>query len=209
MKVVLYGATGKAGSRILQELLKRGHHVSAVTRDPKKLAPAEGLVIVTGDLSDVSSIAKTIEGVDAVMSAYAPPFDHTDDLVEVTKRLIEAVGSNGTRRLLVVGGAGSLEVSPGVTLIDSGYLPADWLGIARSHSKALAVYRSSDIDWTVLSPSAYFGPGERTGKFRLATETLLSNEKGESIISMEDYAIAMVDELENGQYRRKRFTVGY
>ena len=109
----------------------------------------------------------------------------------------------------MVGGAGGLQVSPGVSLINSGKLPPEWLPIARSHVKALELLRSSDIDWTCLSPSAYFGPGERTGKFRLDSDSLLTAENGESTISMEDYAIAMVDELENAKHRRQRFTVGY
>lgn len=209
MKVVLYGATGRAGSRILQELLSRGHSVVAAARDTKSLEPAVGLTFITDDLSDVSRISEIIGGADAVISAYAPPPDNTDELVAVTERLIEAVKRSGVPRLLVVGGAGGLDVAPGISLVDSGHLPPEWLSIASSHIRTLNVLRASPIDWTYLAPSAYFEPGTRTGKFRLGTDTLLSNDKGESRISMEDYAIAMVDEIENPRHRRQRFTVGH
>ena len=109
----------------------------------------------------------------------------------------------------MVGGAGSLEVAPGVTLIDSGYLPSEWLAIAKVHSKALEVLKASSVNWTNLSPAGYFDPGKRTGHFRLGKDNLITDEKGESRISMEDYAIAMVDELENRQHERSRFSVGY
>jgi putative NADH-flavin reductase len=209
MKVVLYGATGRAGSRILHELLSRGHRVLAIARDAAKLEPAEGLVVGEDDLSDAAKTAGVITGADAVISAYAPPTTNTDELVRVTKLLVEAVAKSGVPRLLMVGGAGSLEVAPGVSLIDSGHLPPEWLAIARSHSAALDVLRSSKIDWTNLCPAAYFDPGERTGKFRLGVDNLISDEKGESKISMEDYAIAMVDELENPRHSKQRFSVGY
>lgn len=209
MKIVLYGANGKAGSRILRELLSRGHHVLAIARDAAKLVPADGLVVGADDLSNAAKTAEVITGADAVISAYGPPLDKSDELVQVTKLLVEAVAQSGVPRLLMVGGAGSLEVAPGVSLIESGHLPPDWLPIARSHSVALDVLRSSKIDWTSLSPAAYFGPGERTGKFRLGSDNLISDEKGQSLISMEDYAIAIVDELENPRHRRQRFSVGY
>ncbi len=209
MNVVLYGASGHAGSRILKELLSRGHHVTAVVRDTSKLQPVPGLAIKQDDLSNVGKIAAIIRGADAVVSAYAPPQDNTDALVGVTERLAEAVKQAGVPRLIVVGGAGGLNVAPGVSLIESGHLPEVWVSIATSHVRALNVLRASDIDWTYLAPSAFFEPGERTGKFRLGTSDLLTNEKGESRISMEDYAIALVDELEHPSHREQRFTVGY
>ena len=209
MKIVLYGATGRAGSRILGELLSRQHEVLAAARDPKSLSSKDGVAVGTDDLTDAGVTAKIIKGWDVVVSAYAPPQDRTDELVAVTERLIEAVRLSGVPRLVMVGGAGGLLVAPGVTLIDSGHLPAEWLPISLSHHKALQVLRSSDIDWTYLAPAAYFEPGVRTGKFRLGTDELIADEKGESRISMEDYAIALVDELENPRHRRQRFSVGY
>jgi uncharacterized protein len=209
MNILLYGATGSAGSRILTELLSRGHHVTAVARDPGKIAPATGLSVKQDDLSDVDKIAATIQGSDAVVSAYGPPSDKTDEIVDITRREVAAVKKAAVPRLIVVGGAGGLDVAPGVSLIDSGHLPEQWMPIAKAHVRALDVLRSSDIDWTYFAPAAFFGPGERTGKFRLGKDTLISNDKHESRISMEDYAIALVDELERPAHRKQRFTIGY
>ncbi|HWW22875.1 MAG TPA: NAD(P)H-binding protein [Edaphobacter sp.] len=208
MNVVVYGATGNSGSEIVKELLARGHKVTGVARHVDKLKDKPGVTAKTDDLSDVDKIAEIIKGADAVVSTYQPPPDKTDALVDVTKRQIEAVKKVGGR-LVVVGGAGLLEVAPGTTLIKSGYLPAEYMPIATSHEKALGVLRASDIDWTYLSPAAYFVPGERTGKFRLGTKELVSDAKGESKISFADYAIALVDELEKPAHRKGSFSVGY
>jgi putative NADH-flavin reductase len=209
MNVVVYGATGNSGLEIVKELLPRGHKVTGVARKVDSLKAEPGLTIKTDDLLNVDAIVGIIKGADAVVSAYAPPADETDALIAVTERQIAAVKKGGGPRLVVVGGAGLLEVASGVTLIKSGYLPAEYLPIATSHEKALGVLRTSDIDWTYLSPGAYFVPGERTGKFRLGTKELVSDAKGESKISFADYAIALVDELEKPAHRRASFSVGY
>ena len=207
MKVILYGATGNVGKRILSELTQRGHKVTAVARNVS--AVPTGVDARQDDLSSVDRIASIIAGADAVVSAYGPPPDDTDQLVAVTERQIAAVRKAGNVRLIVVGGAGSLEVAPGVSLLASGHLPAAWVPIATSHDKALKLLQSSDINWTYFSPAAYFEPGERTGKFRLGTNELISDAKGESRISMEDYAIALMDELEKPAHERARFSIGY
>jgi putative NADH-flavin reductase len=210
VKVALYGATGKSGSRILKELVTRGHQVIAIVRTPAKLPqPAPGVLIKQDDLSDPKKIAAAVDGAEAVISAYAPPQDDVDAIVGVTQRQVAALNHGSKVRLIVVGGAGGLNVAPGVTLIDSGYLPEPFLPIAKAHTKALNVLRASTIDWTYLAPAAYFEPGARTGKFRLGTDELIANEQQESRISMEDYAIALVDELEKPQHRRQRFSIGY
>ena len=209
MHIALYGATGKSGSRILSELLSRGHQVTAVVRDPAKVVSRPGLTVVEGDVSSAEFIASKIAGADAVVSAYAPPPDDTDQLLPVTERFIAAAQQTGLPRLLVVGGAASLEVAPGVTLLASGHVPAEWLPIATSHAKALDLLKKSTINWTYFSPAAFFEPGERTGKFRLGKDTLIANEQHDSRISMEDYAIALVDELESPKHERARFTIGY
>jgi uncharacterized protein len=178
MNVVVYGATGNSGKEIVKELLSRGHAVTGVARKVSSLKAEKGLTVKTDDLSKVDGIVGVIKGADAVVSAYAPPPDNTDALIGVTEREIEAVKKAGAKRLLVVGGAGLLEVAPGVTLIKSGHLPAEYLPIATSHEKALGVLRASDINWTYLSPAAYFVPGERTGKFRLGTKELVADERG-------------------------------
>jgi hypothetical protein len=217
MKIVLYGATGKAGSRILTELLGRGLEVVTVVRHPKKLPPAVGLTVQEGDLSSVDAIAKAISGAEVVISAYGPPPDKPEELVEVTKRELAAVqrvsqqasSPEHAPRLVVVGGAGSLLVAPGMTLVSTPDFPAVWKPIALAHEKVLELLRASSIDWTYLSPSAIFEPGKRTGSFRLGQDELLTAADGKSHVSMEDYAIALADELEQPQRRRQRFTVGY
>jgi putative NADH-flavin reductase len=209
MNVSLYGATGNAGSRILGELLNRGHQVTAIVRDPAKLPLQPGLTVRKGDLTDIAAIAEAVRGTPAVISAYGPGLNAPGDLVGATEHLVAGLKQAGVSRLLMVGGAGSLEVAPGVQLVDSGYLPEEWKPIALAHRDALAILRSSDLDWTSLCPAAYFEPGQRTGVFRLGQDNLVANEKGDSRISFEDFAIAMVDELENHAHPRQRFSVGY
>jgi putative NADH-flavin reductase len=210
MRVVVYGATGNSGREIVKELLSRGHEVVAVARNVAAVPAQPKLTAKSGDLSDVDKIAETIAGADVVVNAYAPPPDNTDALVEVSKRQIEAVKkAGGKARLIVVGGAGLLEVAPGVSLIKSGHLPAEYMAIALSHEKTLGALRGSDINWTYLSPAAFFVQGERTGKFRLGTKELVADAKGESRISFQDYAIALVDEIEKPKHERASFSVGY
>ncbi len=207
MEIVLYGATGNSGQRLLHELTTRGHDVTAVARDISKLPSTAKAV--QDDLSSVDAIASVIAGADVVVSAYAPPKDDTDALLGVTERQIAAVRKAGKARLIVVGGAGLLEVAPGVTLIASGYLPEAFLPIAKSHEKALSLLKASDVNWTYFSPAAYFVPGERTGKFRLGTTNLIADEKGDSRISFEDYAIAVADEIEKSTHERGQVSIGY
>ncbi|QHS50731.1 NAD(P)-dependent oxidoreductase [Edaphobacter sp. 12200R-103] len=210
MNIVVYGATGNAGSEIVKELLRRGHKVTGVARNVDSLKDQPGVAAKTDNLSNVDRITEVIKGADAVVSAYQPPADNTDALIDVTKRQIDAVKKAGVARLIVVGGAGQLEVAPGVTLIKSGYLPAEYMPIALSHEKAAEVLKaSSGINWTYIAPAAYFVPGERTGKYRSGTNNLVSDEKGESRISFADYAIALVDEVEKPQHERALFSVGY
>lgn len=207
MKIVLYGATGNSGQRILQELTNRGHDVTAVARNTSKVPST--VRAVKDDLSNVDAIASVVRGADVVVSAYAPPQDDTDAIVGVTERQIAAVEKAGGARLIVVGGAGLLEVAPGVTLIASGYLPEAYLPIAKSHEKALGVLKGSDIIWTYFSPAGFFEPGQRTGKFRLGTTNLIANEKGDSRISLEDYAVALADEVEKPAHERGQLSIGY
>ncbi|HLI76149.1 MAG TPA: NAD(P)-dependent oxidoreductase [Acidobacteriaceae bacterium] len=209
MRVALYGATGRAGSRILKELVARGHHVVALTREPQSASEDANVEWRVDDLSDEAHIARAIQGADAVISAYAPPQDNTDALVMVCQRLAQAVQQSHIPRLLVVGGAGSLEVAPGVTLLQSGMLPPEWVPIAASHSKALDALKATSINWTYVAPAAMFEPGKRTGTYRTDRTKLLTDARGESRISMEDYAIAMVDELERPSHPRERFAVAW
>jgi putative NADH-flavin reductase len=214
MKIALFGATGTIGQRILREALERGHYVTAIARNPSRISEKnEKLQTATGDATDADSIAKAVAGHDVVISTIGPsqPEDNLNIVIDAAHSLLEGLASAGVKRLLIVGGAASLEVAPGVLLIDSPDFPAAWKGIAQAQSDALEVYRSTqtDIDWTYISPAALIEPGERTGKYRTSDNQLVVNEKGESKISTEDYAVALLDEVENPQHRRKRFTVAY
>jgi len=202
MKIALIGASGNAGSRILDELVRRGHSVTAIVRNPEKIAQNPKVAARAGDVFDQASLANLLKGHDAVISSVH--FTASDP-----RKLIEAVRASGVNRYLVVGGAGSLEVAPGKTLIDTPEFPAIHKAEAAAGGVFLDLLRAEkELNWTFLSPSAMFVPGERTGKFRLGTDQLLSNEKGSSI-SFEDYAIALADEVEKPAHSRRRFTVGY
>ena len=208
MKVAVIGATGNAGSRITAELLKRGHRVLAVVRTPGKVSATKEIEVATSDLSDTAQLANALKGTDAVVSAYRPPDTDADQIIGTTRRITDAVKQN-KQRLLVVGGAGSLFVAPGVTVIASGHLPEPALPIATSHEQVYQNLKVSGADWTYFAPAALFEPGEKIGKFRLGKDDLIMDAGGNSRISMEDYAIAAVDELERPQHRGERFTIGY
>jgi putative NADH-flavin reductase len=202
MKVALIGATGRAGSSILRELSARGHDATAIVRHPEKVPALNNVTAKKGDVFDKGGLAGLLKGHDAVISAVH--FTDSDPQL-----LIDAVREAGVQRYLVVGGAGSLEVAPGVTLVSTPDFPAAYKAEATRGGDFLDLLREvGDIDWTFLSPSALFAEGPRTGKFRLGKDQLLTSDKGSSI-SFEDYAIAMVDELENPAHSRTRFTVGY
>jgi putative NADH-flavin reductase len=202
MNVALIGASGNAGSRILAELSNRGHAVTAIVRHPEKVPTLANVSAKKGDVFDQEGLASLLRGHDAVVSSVH--FTASD-----ARKLVEAVRSSGVKRYLVVGGAGSLEIAPGIRLIDTPEFPALYKAEATAGASFLDLLRQEqELDWTFLSPSAMFVPGERTGHFRLGTNQLLVNDQGSSI-SFEDYAIALVDELENPKHSRERFTVGY
>jgi putative NADH-flavin reductase len=202
MKVALIGTTGRAGTPILQELVRRGHQVTAIVRNPEKVQAEVNVTPKKGDVLDKDDLTTLLKGHDAVISAVH--FLQSDP-----HKLIDAVKTSGVKRYLVVGGAGSLEVAPGVTLISTPEFPAIYKDEATKGGEFLNLLRQEkELDWTFLSPSALFVEGPRTGTFRLGKEQLLTNEKGSSI-SFADYAIALVDEVEKPAHSRQRFTVGY
>ena len=209
MKIALYGATGMIGQSILKEALSRGHEVTAVARDTSKLTPADHLHIVKGDVLDTAGVAATVQGHDAVVSAINAPPDDPQVFVRAAHSLIDAATQAGVRRLISVGGAGSLEVAPGLKLFDTPEFPEAWRPTAKALGAALEAYRASDLDWTFISPAGVIAPGDRTGKFRLGGDQLLTDANGESRISVDDYAIALVDELEHPKSIRRRMTVAY
>jgi putative NADH-flavin reductase len=203
MTIALIGATGHIGSRILAELVSRGHKVTAIVRNPEKVPALAGVTAAKGDVFDKAGLATLLAGHNAVISAVH--FSASD-----AATLIAAVRQSGVKRYLVVGGAGSLEVAPGVKLFDTPEFPALYLDEARKGGAFLELLKQETaLDWTFLSPSALIQPGERTGKFRLGLDQLLVDPAGKSAISTEDFAIALVDELEKPAHGRRRFTVGY
>jgi putative NADH-flavin reductase len=201
MKIALIGATGNVGQRVVKEATDRGHEVIAIARDPSKLPPQAGVTLVQADMNDDAQLQGAIAGAEVVvLSVRFQDLDY--------RKLFAALRS--APRVLVVGGAASLEVAPGEALIDTPGFP-DFIKVeAEPARQALNWLKSEqELNWTFLSPSVFFGPGERTGKFRLGLENLLTAADGKSHISYEDYAIALLDEIETPKHLRQRFTVGY
>jgi putative NADH-flavin reductase len=203
VKIALIGATGSVGTRVLFEALSRGHQVTALARNPEKLEPRDGLQRERGDVSQPLELAKSLRGHDAVVSSVRfRSFELSD--------LLAAVTASGVERLIVVGGAGSLKVASGQLLADTAGFPEAAKLEAQAGAKVLeSLRRTEDLNWTFISPSAMFAPGERTGTYRLGQDDLLIGPDGKSRLSQEDYAIALVDELETSAHPRQRFTVGY
>lgn len=203
MKIAVIGASGNAGSRITAELARRGHAVTAIARNPGKIASLANVTAVTGDVLDQAGLARLLAGHDAAISAV-----HFLDSDPV--RLIGAAKVSKVGRYLVVGGAGSLEVAPGVRLVTTPGFPVAYKAEAEKGAAFLDLLRQEkELNWTFLSPSALFTAGQRTGKFRLGMDQLLTAEDGKSWISFEDFAVALADEIERPAHIRQRFTVGY
>lgn len=211
MNIALIGATGFVGSAVLTELLQRGHRVTALARNPAKLAAREGLAVVAADAQDAAQVARAVAGHDAVVSAYNPGWavpDIHDQFLKGSRAIIDGTKQAGVRRLLVVGGAGSLFVAPDVQLVDTPEFPAEWKQGALAAREALNWIRAeSALDWTFLSPPILLAPGERTGQYRLGTEAPLMNGEHPGGISVADLAVAIADELETPRHVQQRFTV--
>lgn len=197
MRVVLFGPTGMIGSRIAAELSDRGHEVIGVSRSSGT------------DITDPAQVAAAVAGADAVVCAIsARGADHT--LADVARSLLDGLRQSGVRRVLIVGGAASLQVAGGGRLLDTPDFPEAWKAEARQGAEALTVYRSvDDFDWTYVSPAAFIHPGERTGSYRLGGEQLITDESGKSEISAEDYAIAVADLIDSGEHVRERVGVAW
>jgi uncharacterized protein len=200
MKIALLGATGKVASRLIAELKSRGHAVTGIARKAGGSDP--GVPLVLADANDPAALADAIEGHDALISAAR--FVSVDAAV-----ILDAMQRAGVPRLLVVGGAGTLFAAPGTLVIDQPGIPEAYLPEMRGGQAFLAALRASHADWTFLSPALQFGPGERTGSFRLGGDDLLRDAAGESRISYEDLAVALIDELEHPQHSRQRFSIAY
>lgn len=203
MKIAVAGASGNAGSRITTELARRGHAVTAMARHSDKIASQPNVTAKAVDASDQEALAAARAGHDVAISSI-------HFLASDSAKLIGAARQSKVGRYLVVGGAGSLEVAPGVALVTTPGFPAQYKAEAEKGAAFLDLLRAENgLNWTFLSPSALFVPGERTGKFRLGTDQLLTAADGKSWISFEDFAVALADEIERPTHLRQRFTVGY
>ena len=213
MKLALIGATGFVGSKILAEALSRGHQVTAIVRHPAKLQPQPKLTAKKGNVYDEVEIAALVAGHDAVISAFNPGWGDPDIYelhVKGSRAIYAGVKRAGVKRLLVVGGAGSLEVAPGVQLVDTPHFPAEYKGGARGAREALNLLkRETGLDWTFVSPPVFLEPGQRTGTFRVGGDQVLMGPEGPARISLEDLAMAIINEIEQPKHGRRRFTVGY
>lgn len=214
MKILLLGATGMIGSRIAAEAARRNHDLTAASRSgdaPEIDAPE--MTTVSVDASDANAVAEAAAGHDAVVSSISPLRDGTDPrepYLTLFDALVEGIRKSGVRRLIVVGGAGSLEVAPGVALVDTPDFPEAYKAEALVHHDVLEICRDiDDLEWSYISPAVVIAPGERTGSFRIGGDQLLSDSEGNSRISAEDFAIAVVDELEKGEHLHSRMSVAY
>lgn len=222
MKIALIGGTGFVGSAALAEALQRGHRVTALARDPAKFADKHGardkLKVVKADVLDPKQVAAAVEGHDAVIDAYNPGWNAPDlynAFLNGTRAILEGVKRSGVKRVLIVGGAGSLYVKPGVQLVDTesfkSHVPPNIVPGAQAARDALAeIRKEAGLDWTFLSPAAMLEPGERKAAFRVGGEELLLDGDGNpASISVQDLAVAIVDEIENAKHVKQRFTVAY
>jgi len=203
MKIAVIGASGNAGSRISAELARRGHNVTAIARNPEKIARQATVTPTAGDVMDQAGLVRLLTGHDVAISS-------VHFLASDPVKLIGAAKESKVGRYLVVGGAGSLEVAPGVRLVTTPGFPVAYKAEAEKGAAFLDLLRAEkELNWTFLSPSALFVAGERTGKFRLGTDQLLTAADGKSSISFEDFAVALADEIERPAHIRQRFTIGY
>lgn len=203
MKVAVIGATGKIGSKITAELLQRGHSVTAIARNPDKAPSHPNLKAVKGDVTDPADAAASVRGHDAVISS--APFNPG-----ISPQVLDVVRKSGVKRYIAVGGAGSLKAADGKLVMDNPQIPAEWMPSIKEGAQLLKLLRAApELDWTFFSPAVLIGPGERTGKFRLGGDEVVAAADGKSSVSYDDYAIALVDELEHPKHVRARFTIGY
>ena len=217
MKITLIGASGFVGSAVLNEALSRGHQVTAIVRHPEKITlQSEHLSVVPGDVINTMALAELIKGSDIVISAYNAGWTNPDlynEFLKGSQSIQEAAKQSGVKRLLVVGGAGSLFIAPGVQVVDTPEFPADWKPGALAARDYLSLLQKEDqLDWTFLSPALEMHPGiprQRTGVYRTGLDNPVFDANNKSTISVDDLAVAIIDETENPKHIRQRFTVAY
>ena len=213
--VLLIGATGFVGSAVLNELVSRGHKVTAVARNVEKVEKSELVDVVKEDVANVDAIAKLAEGKDAIISAYNPGWTNSDIATLISEnypKILSAAKKSGVERLLIVGGAGTLFCAPGLRVVDSGAIPEEIMGGVRPLGDLYlnTLMNENDIDWVFFSPAGVFDQqGKKTGNYRLGKDDLIVDAEGNSHISVQDYADAMVNELEKPAHHKERFTIGY
>ncbi|MDB5153355.1 MAG: UDP-glucose 4-epimerase [Mucilaginibacter sp.] len=214
MKIAIIGATGFVGSAVLSEALQRGHEVTAIARNVDKItSKSEKLTAIAADVDDSVNLAGILTGHDAIVSAYNAGWTNPNlyhDFIKGAEAIQQAAKLSGVKRLLVVGGAGSLEIAPGIQLVDSPEFPAEYkAGSTAARDYLNILKKETELDWTFISPAIQLHPGKRTAVFRLGTDQPVFDENGKNDISVEDLAVAIIDELENNRFIRKRFTLGY
>jgi uncharacterized protein len=213
MKLAIIGANGKIGSRITEEALNRGHSVTGIARNPESGNKNDRVKWIKADALDTDTLASVLKGHDAVVSAFGIDWSKPETYPLYNKAalsIIAAAKKAAVNRLINVGGAGSLEIKPGVQLVDSPDFPEVWKAAANEQRKSLEIFRKeNELDWTFFSPAIMIEPGPRTGKFRLGKDNPVFDEKGNSDISYDDYAVALIDELEKPRFIKQRFTIGY
>ncbi len=214
-KTALIGASGFVGSAILNELLARGYEVEALVRNPDNVkVENERLTVKKVDVADTEALATDLKGYDTVISAYNPGWTNPD-IYNLTlqnyPRILRAAKEAGVKRLLIVGGAGTLFCAPGLRVVDSGVIPAEIMGGVKSLGEFYlgTLANEKDIDWVFFSPAGSLEPGEATGTYRLGKDDLIVDSEGKSRITVGDYARAMVDEFETPAHHQERFTIGY
>ena len=213
MKLALIGASGFVGAAVLQEALDRGHQVTGIVRNPAKLPQHPELKAMAGDAYNVEALAAHLKGHDAVIHAFNPGWgtaDIRERFIQGSQAIIAASKQADVQRLLVVGGAGSLYVAPGLQLIDTPDFPAEYKEGAEGARQALNLLKAETaLAWSFISPPALLQPGARSGQFRIGGDQLLMNGDAPAQISVADLAVAIIDELERPHHLRQRFTVGY
>ncbi|EQA43357.1 dihydrodipicolinate reductase-like domain protein [Leptospira broomii serovar Hurstbridge str. 5399] len=212
MRIIVYGATGMIGQRIVDEALSRGHEVVAVSRNPSALKLEHPkLSKRSGNITDPKSVEILSNDADVIISAIGPDKGgNPSTLSDAARSILEGTSKSGNKPFYFVGGAGSLEIAPHLQLVDTPTFPEAYKSAALAHREALRIFQnSSSKHWTYLSPAAMIAPGERTGKYRLGGDQLVLDSEGNSKISAEDYAVALLDEIESPKHTGKRFTLAY
>lgn len=214
MKIAIIGATGFVGTAVLNEALHRGHEVVAIARNTGKITiDNKKLTKMDADTDEVADLTEVLKGNDAVVNAFNAGWTNPNlynDFIKGSENIQKAVKASGVKRLLIVGGAGSLEIAPGKQLVDSPDFPEQWKsGATAARDYLNTIKKENDLDWTFLSPAINLHPGKRTAKFRLGTDQPVFDADGKCEISVEDMAVAIIDELESNKHIKKRFTLGY